>query len=661
MQSVGIKIAVDGGAQFRDEINSITQKSKELASELKAVTSSFDLTGDASGKAAAQMDVLTREMQNQKSYMDALEKKLSSQVKNLEAMKDALADTVDEYGDNSKEAEKLRTAITKQETAISKTNTEMNNAVAAMAKMEGEYKQAASAADDAADSMEDAADAAEEAGEKAGKSGKGGWSVLGGIFANLASSAISFATGALKDLTKEALEAEDSMTKFGQTMSFAGFDASEIEEATAAVKEYANATVYDLNDITNAMAGLAANGIENYQELTMALGNLNAVAGGNKESFSSLQLMMTQTAAAGKLTTENWNQLANAVPGASGIIQDALLKNGAYTGNFREAMAAGEITAEEFSAAIMELGLQDGAVEAATKATTLEGAMGQMKAAGVDAIMSIIDAVGMENITGFINKVADFINDPLIPIISQVIAYIKDPVIPTVILIGTKIRDFVVQAIQRFQSFKTTVLTIFNNVKTTISTVWERVKSVIMTIGGVISQVVAKFRSMKATISTVITNIWTKVTSVFESIKKAITDPIETAKETVGTMIDKIKGFFDFKWELPHLSLPHLSITGKFSINPPSVPHFDISWYKKAAEQGAIFSSPTVIGVGDARQPEMLIGTETLRGMLREMNGGGTVINMTVNGAAGQNVNVLADLVADKIQAAVNRKGAAFA
>ncbi len=154
--------------------------------------------------------------------------------------------------------------------------------------------------------------------------------------------------------------------KFAGTLGFGGVDTSTIDALTASTQEYADNTVYDLGDIRNTTAQLAANGVDDYAQLAEAAGNLNAVAGGNAETFKSVGMVMTQTAGAGKLTTENWNQLADAIPGASGKLQEAMKANGAYTGNFRDAMEKGEISAEEFNQAIMQLGMTDVAKEAAT-------------------------------------------------------------------------------------------------------------------------------------------------------------------------------------------------------------------------------------------------------------------------------------------------------
>lgn len=238
---------------------------------------------------------------------------------------------------------------------------------------------------------------------------------VGNIIANMASAAV----GKIGDLFGGAMGNIDAMTKFGSTMEFGGFSQSDIDASKARVKKYADDTVYDLGTIANTTAQLAANGVQDFDGLTQAAGNLNAVAGGNAETFGSVAMVMTQTAGAGKLTTENWNQLANAIPGASGKLQEALLKNGAYTGNFREAMEKGEITADEFNQAIMDLGMTDAAQEAAASTATFEGAMGQLEAAGESAIMGLINAVGMENITGFIDGATSAIEGAT-PVVQQI-------------------------------------------------------------------------------------------------------------------------------------------------------------------------------------------------------------------------------------------------
>lgn len=190
----------------------------------------------------------------------------------------------------------------------------------------------------------------------------------------------------LKGFAGDVVNMSDSTDKFMNTMSFAGIDTKAVQAAAKETRKYADDTVYGLDDIQNTTAQLAANGIGNYMELTKAAGNLNAVAGGNADTFKSVAMMLTQTAGAGKLTTENWNQLTDAIPGASGKLQEALLKNGAYTGNFRDAMAKGEITADEFNKALMDLGMTDVAKQAATSTSTIEGAMGNLEAAVVGGL-----------------------------------------------------------------------------------------------------------------------------------------------------------------------------------------------------------------------------------------------------------------------------------
>lgn len=245
-------------------------------------------------------------------------------------------------------------------------------------------------------------------GESVGKGIGAKGAAIAGAMGGLAASIGSKLVGAIQGLMGEITDASDSAQKFASALSFAGVDDSAIRQLTASTQAYADETVYDLSDIRNTTAQLAANGVDDYAQLAEAAGNLNAVAGGNADTFKSVAMVMTQTAGAGRLTTENWNQLADAIPGASGKLQEALRANGAYTGNFREALERGQVSAEEFNRAVMDLGMTDAAREAATSTATIEGAMGNLEAAGVKAGMVLLDAF-KPLVTGGINGATDAI------------------------------------------------------------------------------------------------------------------------------------------------------------------------------------------------------------------------------------------------------------
>ena len=241
---------------------------------------------------------------------------------------------------------------------------------------------------------------------KAGKSSGSGFSnAFKGAVAGLGTMVAAIGIG---DLVNQMVEAADGAQKFASTLSFAGIDDSTIKQLTASTQEYADKTVYDLNDIRNVTAQLAANGVDNYAQLAEAAGNLNAVAGGNASTFQSVGQVMSQTAGSGKLMTENWNQLTDAIPGASGALQDAMREAGAFEGNFREAMENGEISADEFFAAVQKLGMQDVAIEAATSTSTIEGALGNLQASVVGVGAQVVTAL-TPMLTGAMTGISNFI------------------------------------------------------------------------------------------------------------------------------------------------------------------------------------------------------------------------------------------------------------
>ena len=297
-----------------------------------------------------------------------------------------------------------------------------NDALAASEGKQGsEARQAGRAAREAAEGIEKMDRAADSADGSVRRSG----TALGG-FRGLVRQAMGplAALGAaigIGGLASEAMDASDATDKFKSTLRFADVDTSTIEALTASTKKYADETVYELADIQSITSQLASNGVAGYDRLAEAAGNLNAVAGGNADTFRSVGMVLTQTAGQGKLTTENFNQLADAIPGASGKIQQALAEAGAYTGNFRDAMADGQITAEEFNEAILSLGMTDVAREAATSTSTMEGAWGNFQATMVSGVKDIVEDV-KPSLTGALSAMSDaaegafaWVQDTLIP------------------------------------------------------------------------------------------------------------------------------------------------------------------------------------------------------------------------------------------------------
>lgn len=141
--------------------------------------------------------------------------------------------------------------------------------------------------------------------------------------------------------------------------------------------------------------------------------------------------------------------------------------------------------------------------------------------------------------------------------------------------------------------------------------------------------VVNKFNEIKTNVTNKINETKTNALNKFEEIKNGIQNKIDGAKEKVKSAIDKIKGFFNFSWSLPKLKMPHFNITGNFSLNPPSVPHFGIDWYKDGGLLEGIMTEPTLMGfnaktgraqVGGEAGTEVAAPLDRLLGMIRQVN-----------------------------------------
>lgn len=198
---------------------------------------------------------------------------------------------------------------------------------------------------------------------------------------------------------------------------------------------------------------------------------------------------------------------------------------------------------------------------------------------------------------------------------------------------------------------KEAVVNKFNEIKSGIS---EK-------ISGAKEAVSTGFSEMKSAATEKVSAIVSSVSGKFSEIKSSITDKINGARDAVKGAIDKMKSFFNFSWSLPKLKMPHISISGKFSLKPPSAPKFSISWY----QFGGVFDKKTLFPYGNGsigglgeNGAEAIVPLEKntkwldrLASMLNEKQGGGVPIILQVDG------KTLAEVTVDSINNLTRQTG----
>ena len=211
-------------------------------------------------------------------------------------------------------------------------------------------------------------------------------------------------------------------------------------------------------------------------------------------------------------------------------------------------------------------------------------------------------------------------------------------------MVSAKAAEIKEKVTTAFNTLKTNITTTFNNIKTTAVNTWNNIKTSVTTTA----------QNLANGVKNAISSLPGVVSNVFNRVKTAITGPIEAAKSAVSNAISAIRGFFNTTITGPHIRLPHISVSGRFSLNPPSVPHFSISWYRKAYANAMMFSSPTVLatpsgykGFGDGPGSEIVMGKNYMLGMIQEAVG---------SSGMAQNIAALVNIVSQYLPEAAQKE-----
>lgn len=234
--------------------------------------------------------------------------------------------------------------------------------------------------------------------------------------------------------------------------------------------------------------------------------------------------------------------------------------------------------------------------------------MGVAVALGILAAALAISAViqGVTTAFGMLNTV--LLANPIFLVVTAIAALVA-----ALIYAYNNCEEFRTIVNAAFAAVRNVATNVFASVRNTVTTVFNTISSIAHSISATLSSVWNGIRttassvwnSIRSTASSIWNSIRSTASSVWNGIKTAITNPIQAASSTVQGIINRIKGFFPISIGriMSNIKLPHFSISGEFSLNPPKVPSFDIDWYAK----GIIFNAPTLIptmngvkGVGEA-------------------------------------------------------------
>lgn len=711
--NIGPKIGVEGEPEYRTAINNIIQQQKTLNAEMQKAAAVFNKDADAKKKSAAQMEILNKQIQNQKD-----------RVSQLQTMYDK---SVQKTGENSTATLKWKQALAEAETELAKMESQLRSMQgpqeladkleASGKKLQDLGKQISGVGDTMTKTITGPLAAIGAASLKAfndvdagvdtivKKTGAAGDALaeMQGIMEDLATTmptTFENAGAAIGEVnTRFGVTGDELQELSGQFLKFAELNGTDVSnsidtvqkmmasfglqaEDTSAVLDLLNKVGQDTGISVDQLASSLVTNGSALRELGLNAADSARLMGELEKSGVDTSTVMTGLAKVQKTAFSEGITMSEALAKAVSSSGDAVDIFGAKAGpRLYEAFQSGILSLDMFTGGVYDLEDTLGSVSETFESTLdpidqWQMTMNSLKVTGAEignALATVVapmlrqvaemaqmaaewfkglDESTQQNIVRFAGLVAAV--GPIVSIIGRVTTGIGG-----LITTGGKL------------------VTMFNAaggaagiMSSAVAALTSPMGIAVAAIGGLIAAGVLLYKNWD-TIKAYATQLKDNVVANFNSMKTAISNVWEGIKNTVSGGVQRIKNMMNFKWSLPKITLPHISVSWSDLGWGLRIPRLSISWYKKAYNNPMMFTSPTIIptasglkGFGDGSGNEIVIGQSTLMNMMTaavQRSGAGNTINVVVNPSAGMDEEELAELVADKINEQLQQGQEVFA
>lgn len=497
-------------------------------------------------------------------------------------------------------------------------------------------------------------------------------------------------------LTAFGMGAEDTqhmVDVLATTMSKSNTNVEQLGEAFKYAAPMAGTLGYSVDDVGLALGLMANAGIKASQggtALRRLMINMSKPTDTVANAMNALGVYMFDAEGNARPLRDLMEDLRASLQDGGGDI--AAFQNG--IADLSAQMEAGEIDEAEYNEAILALAQSTGVVTDQFKANALASLAG---ATGMSGLAAIVGAsaedwnklsTAIDGSEGAANDMyatmQDNLNGQLTILksnLSEAAISIGNALIPMISSLADKIDGAVTWFNKLNSSQKQTiikiagvaaaigpVLVVLGTIISSVGTIVGAVSAAMPIITGVAGAVAAAIGAISAPVLAVVAAIGVAIAAGVAIVKNW-----ETIKQKAAELGEKIKNIWS-NFKIPHIPMPHFSLEGSFSLSPPSVPHLKVDWYAKAMQNGMILNGPTIFGQqgntllgGGEAGAEVVVGASSLMGMIQNAVGnavGGTSlggVTMNIYGAAGQDVEELADIIGEKLQQLTERRGAVWA